>query len=72
MTIVMQAASTGMEMISNKEVKKIDQLKSSMKLNKYSSEKDDTDKMLEMKLMLPNREERPAICKLKKSRSMEE
>jgi len=43
MTIVMQAASTGMEMMSNKEVKKIDQLKSSIKLNKYNSEKDDTD-----------------------------
>jgi hypothetical protein len=72
MTIVMQAASTGIEIISNKEVKKIDQLKSSMKLNKYSSEKDDTDKMLEIKFILPNREERPAICKLKKRRSMEE
>jgi len=72
MTIVMQAASTGIEMMSNKEVKKIDQLKSSIKLNRYSSEKDDTDKMLEIKLMLPNREERPAICKLKKRRSMEE
>jgi hypothetical protein len=68
----MQAASTGMEMMSNKEVKKIDQLKSSMKLNKYNNEKDDTDKMLEIKLILPNKEESPAICKLKKRRSMEE
>lgn len=67
----MHAASTGMEMMSNKEVKNIDQENSSMKLNRYSRENEDTDSIEDMKLMLPNSEERPATCKLKKSRSME-
>ena len=68
----MHAANTGILIISNNDVKNIDQLNSSMKLNKYNNENDDTDNIDDIKLMLPNSDDKPAICKLKNNKSTDE
>lgn len=70
--IVIQAANTGIEIISSNDVKKIDQLNNSIKLNKYNNENDDTDNIDDIKLMLPNSDDKPAICKLKNNKSIDE
>jgi len=47
-------------MMSNREVKNIDQEKSSIKLNRYRRENEEIERMEEMKLMEPNNELKPA------------
>jgi len=69
--IVIQAAKTGIDIISNNDVKKIDQLNNSMKLNKYNSENDDIDNIDDIKLIAPNKDDKPAKCKLKNNKSIE-
>jgi hypothetical protein len=71
MIIVMHAARTGIEMMSKRDVKKMDQEKSSMKLNRYNNENEETERMLDMKFIAPNSELKPAKCRLKNSKSME-
>jgi hypothetical protein len=69
--IVIHAANTGIDIINNNDVKKIDQLNNSIKLNRYNNENDDTLKMLDMKFIAPNNELKPARCKLKNNKSIE-
>lgn len=70
--IVMQAAKTGIDIINNNDVKNIDQENNSIKLNRYNRLKEDTDSMLDMKFIEPNSELKPARCKLKNSKSIDE
>ena len=69
--IVIHAARTGIEMTKSKDVKKIDQENSSIKLNKYNKENDEMDKIDDIKLIEPKREDKPAKCKEKNSKSIE-
>lgn len=72
MIIVMQAAKTGIDIINSNDVKNMDQENNSIKLNRYNRLKEDTDSMLDMKFIEPNSELKPAKCKLKNSKSIDE
>jgi len=53
-------------------VKNIDQLNSSIKLNRYNKENEETDSIDDIKFIEPNNELKPAICKLKNNKSIDE
>ncbi len=71
MIIVIHAAKTGIEIINNNDVKKIDQENNSIKLKRYNNEKEEIERILEIKLIEPKREDKPAKCKLKNNKSIE-
>jgi hypothetical protein len=48
------------------------QLNNSIKLNRYNREKEETDSIDDIKLIEPNNELNPAICKLKNNKSIDE
>ncbi len=53
-------------------MKNIDQENNSMKLNKYNKENEEMDKIDDMKLIEPKSEDKPAKCKEKNNKSIEE
>jgi len=67
--IVMHAAKTGIDIIKSNDVKKIDQENNSIKLKRYNKEKEETERIEEIKLIEPKREDKPAKWRLKKSKS---
>lgn len=69
--IVIQAANTGIEITKSKDVKKIDQENNSIKLKRYNNEKEEILRILEIKFIEPKREDKPAKCNEKKSKSIE-
>jgi len=68
---VIHAARTGIEITRRREVKKIDHENSSMKLKRYNNEKEEIERILEIKFIEPKREDKPARCKLKNNKSIE-
>lgn len=68
----MQAANTGMLIINSSDVKNIDHENNSIKLNRYNSENEETDSIDDIKFIEPNKLLKPAKCKLKNSKSIDE